>query len=91
VLAVADRLSTAELRRRLADALSLLPDIQLINPERGVTFDPAVHEWTGSLPAPSPEQAGCVAETSTAGLADQAGVLQRPARVVVYELAGGLR
>ncbi|MES9541462.1 hypothetical protein [Actinomadura sp. NPDC000600] len=87
VLAVADRLTSPDLRRRLAEAVSPLPGAVLIVPRGGTRFDPDVHEWVSSRPPPQDDLRETVAETVHAGLADHTGRLLRPARVVVYDLA----
>lgn len=84
VLKIADRISSPELRRRLGEALSALPDVRVIMPPAGTRFDPDLHVWVSDVPAERPELAETVAETLTAGLADREGRVIRPARVTVH-------
>lgn len=86
VLEVADRLTSPDLRRRLAEAVSPLPGATVIVPEPGTRFDPDVHEWVSSRPPPREDLRETVAETLHAGLADRTGRLLRPARVIVYDV-----
>lgn len=86
VLEVADRLTSPDLRRRLAEAVSPLPGATVIVPEPGTRFDPDVHEWVSSRPPPREDLRETVAETLHAGLAERTGRLLRPARVIVYDV-----
>ncbi|GHG91722.1 hypothetical protein [Streptomyces lanatus] len=85
VLDVSLRLSSAELRRLLTEAVGLLPGAQVIAPARGVRFDPALHKWARSVPAATPDDVETVAETIHAGFADQHGAIQRRALVTVFD------
>lgn len=86
VLEVADRLTSPDLRRRLAEAVGPLPGATVIVPGPGARFDPDVHEWVSSRPPPREDLRETVAETLHAGLADRTGRLLRPARVIVYDV-----
>lgn len=86
VLEVADRLTSPDLRRRLAEAVGPLPGATVIVPEPGTRFDPDVHEWVSSRPPPREDLRETVAETLHAGLAERTGRLLRPARVIVYDV-----
>jgi molecular chaperone GrpE len=57
-----------------------------VNPV-GVRFDPALHEAITTAPAASAEQDGCVAQVYQVGYV-LAGVMLRPARVVVHQWNG---
>ena len=86
MLEVADRLTSPDLRRRLAEAVGPLPGATVIVPGPGTRFDPDVHEWVSSRPPPREDLRETVAETLHAGLADRTGRLLRPARVIVYDV-----
>lgn len=86
VLEVADRLTSPDLRRRLAEAVGPLPGATVIVPGPGARFDPDVHEWVSSRPPPREDLRETVAETLHAGLAERTGRLLRPARVIVYDV-----
>jgi len=60
--------------------------LEVVNPE-GARFDPALHEAITTAPAPSAEQDGCVAQVYQVGYV-LAGVMLRPARVVVHQWNG---
>ena len=90
VLAVASRLTSAELRRRLFEAVTGLPDVTVVLPKAGEAFDLDLHSWEASIEAPAPGLAGTVAETRSAGLRDHLGSVRRRAGVVVYESEGNL-
>lgn len=88
VLAVADRLTSTDLRRRLNEALALLPGVVLIAPGTGDAFDPDLHVWdttVGSTEA-APES---VARTTVAGLRLPDGSVARKARVTVFDRPDG--
>lgn len=85
VLTVASRLTSAELRRRLTEAVSLLPDITVIFPAAGEPFDPDLHTCKASAPASAAGTAETIAETWSAGLLDHRGTVRRRADVVVYD------
>lgn len=90
VLTVASRLTSAELRRRLVEAVTGLPDVTVVLPKAGEAFDPDLHTWEAGIAAPDPDLAGTVAETRSAGLRDHLGTVRRRAGVVVYESEGNL-
>jgi hypothetical protein len=85
VLSVARRLTSAELQRRLAEAVASLPDITVVFPAPGEAFDPDLHSWEEGIEAPTPDAAETIAETRSAGLLDHGGLVRRRAGVVVYE------
>jgi hypothetical protein len=85
VLAVARRLTSPELQRRLTEAVRLLPDVSVIFPQAGDVFDPTLHTWESSAAALASDAAETVAETRSAGLLDHCGVVHRRAGVVVYD------
>ncbi|MEK0431117.1 MAG: GrpE protein [Gemmatimonadota bacterium] len=60
--------------------------LEVVNPV-GVRFDPALHEAITTAPAASAEQDGCVAQVYQVGYV-LAGVMLRPARVVVHQWNG---
>jgi hypothetical protein len=85
VLTVASRLTSAELRRRLTEAVSLLPDVTVVFPAAGEPFDAALHTWKASAPASATGAVETIAETRSAGLLDHRGGVRRRADVVVYD------
>lgn len=85
VLTVAQRLTSAELRRRLVEAIGALPDVTVIYPQPGTAFDPDRHTWADSVSPPTPDAEGTIAETRAAGLLDHHGTVRRRATVVVYQ------
>lgn len=85
VLTVAQRLTSAELRRRLVEAITALPDVTVVFPQPGAAFDPDRHTWADSVAPPTPDAEGSIAETRAAGLLDHAGTVRRRASVVVYQ------
>jgi hypothetical protein len=87
ILAVADLLTSEELQARLAGALASLPSVEVILPREGDSLDIDRHQWVGSALAPSPSAVETVAQACAAGLADRDGIVHRPARVIVYDIA----
>jgi hypothetical protein len=85
VLTVASRLTSAELRRRLTESVSLLPDVTVVFPAAGEKFNPDLHTWKASTPASATGAAETIAETRSAGLLDHRGAVRRRADVVVYD------
>ena len=83
VLEVSDRLTSTELRRRLNDALGLLPGAALVAPNTGEPFDPDLHLWDATVESPTAEPE-TVASTSVAGLLRADGSVDRRARVAVF-------
>jgi hypothetical protein len=85
VLAVARRLTSAELQRRLTEAVRLLPDVTVVFPVPGDTYDPGLHTWESSVAASASDAVETIAETRSAGLVDHRGTVHRRASVVVYD------
>jgi hypothetical protein len=85
VLEVADRLTSAELCRRLGAALGELGGVAVIVPTKGSDFDPLEHSWDETLPVPEGTKARTIAATKVPGLLAPDGSVVRKARVAVFE------
>lgn len=85
VLDVADRLTSAELCRRLGAAVGQLPGVGVIDPAKGSAFDPAAHSWDETCSPPEGCEPRSVAATKVPGLVAPDGTIVRKARVAVFE------
>ncbi|MEV6582315.1 nucleotide exchange factor GrpE [Streptomyces sp. NPDC051582] len=87
LLAVADRLTSRELARRIRAVVARLPGIVTISPEPGTPFDPAAHSWAETHGATEPLQCGRIADVLDPGFREShTRKVLKPARVAVYDM-----
>lgn len=84
VLEVGDLVESHDIRMCLAEALAPLPEVEIVIPRRGESFDRSRHRWEKTEPTNDATAVKTIAYMISAGLADQNGLLLRPARVAVY-------
>jgi len=85
IIAVADRLTSLELRRRLFGAIRLMPDMTIVAPASGDRFDQLRHEWIETRAVGAADRAETVAEVLLPGVIDLSGRLMCTAKVAVFD------